>query len=318
MYHDEGAGKLKEDLMEKYEEISVEDFFKGDELKTRYGPCYNIKSHNKLKINNINRNKAKKEILSDLKLIRGVGESREKILREQGYETIHDLAEHPRFCDEASKLLEIINSQDCSGISNWINCRYPKSHPLMLCSSGFRDIENFIFMDIETLGLKEVPLILIGVGELKDEDLEVNQYLLRNLHEENAALEAFLTHLNDESVYVTFNGQTFDVPYIKDRMIYYGIKENIRKPHLDLMHFSRRAWGDRLPNCRLQTLETHILGMEREGDVPSSQVPDFYKTYMKTGNIGPLVPIVEHNREDVVTLAMLLSKLQEEFGFDEG
>ncbi len=56
--------------------------------------------------------------------------------------------------------------------------------------------------------------------------------------------------------------------------------------------------------------------MERESDVPSSQVPDFYKTYMKTGNIGPLIPIVEHNREDVVTLARLLSKLQEVFGFD--
>jgi hypothetical protein len=314
--YDEGAGKLKAELMAKYEEISGEDFFKGNELKTRYGPCYNIKSHKKLKLNQINRNKAKKEILSDLKLISGVGETREKNLQEEGYQTIQDLTEHPRFCDEASKLLKILDSPDCSGISDWISRWYPKSHPLMLCSSGFRNIENFLFMDIETLGLKEVPLILIGVGELGDGDLEVNQYLLRNLHEENAALEAFLAHLNDESVYVTFNGQTFDVPYIKDRMIYYGIKKNIRKPHLDLMHFSRRAWGDRLPNCRLQTLETRLFGMERESDVPSSQVPDFYKTYMKTGNIGPLIPIVEHNREDVVTLARLLSKLQEVFGFD--
>jgi uncharacterized protein YprB with RNaseH-like and TPR domain len=33
---------------------------------------------------------------------------------------------------------------------------------------------------------------------------------------------------------------------------------------------------------------------------------------MKTGNIGPLVPIVEHNKQDVITLAWILSRLQEE------
>ncbi len=311
-YDDEDAGKLKEKLLKKHEGISVEDFFKGEEFETKYGPCYKITDHTKLKLNTINKIKAKKELLTDLKLLKGIGESKEKNLRKNGYDTIQDLTEHPRFCDEASQFLEIIDECDSSKISEWICRWYPKSHPLMLCSSGFREIENFLFMDIETLGLKDVPLILIGVAEITGEDVEINQYLLRNLHEENAVLEAFLAHLNDESVYVTFNGQTFDVPYIKDRLIYYGIKENIRKPHLDLMHFSRRAWGDKLPNCRLQTLEKHLFGMERDGDVPSSQVPDFYKTYMKTGNIGPLVPIIEHNREDVVTLAKLLSRLNDE------
>jgi len=43
-------------------------------------------------------------------------------------------------------------------------------------------------------------------------------------------------------------------------------------------------------------------------------VPSFYKTYNETGNIGPLIPIVEHNKEDVVTLARILSSLHQEIG----
>lgn len=45
------------------------------------------------------------------------------------------------------------------------------------------------------------------------------------------------------------------------------------------------------------------FGIERCDDVPSSKVPEFYRSYHETGNIGPLIPILEHNREDVVTLA---------------
>ena len=57
--------------------------------------------------------------------------------------------------------------------------------------------------------------------------------------------------------------------------------------------------------------------MERHEDVPSGLVPDFYKTYLKTGNIGPLIPIIEHNRQDVVTLARLLSQLYQEIDLND-
>jgi hypothetical protein len=33
--------------------------------------------------------------------------------------------------------------------------------------------------------------------------------------------------------------------------------------------------------------------------------PEFYETYLRTGNCGPLVPIIEHNKQDVVSLALL-------------
>jgi len=112
---------------------------------------------------------------------------------------------------------------------------------------------------------------------------------------------------------VTFNGRTFDIPYIRERLAYYGIRANLERPHFDVLHFSRRAWRDCVPDCKLTTLERCFFGIQREDDVPSAMVPEFYESYMRTGNPGPLVPIVEHNRRDLLTLASLFSKLHEEW-----
>ena len=59
-----------------------------------------------------------------------------------------------------------------------------------------------------------------------------------------------------------------------------------------------------------------ILGVERTEDIPGQMVPEFYETYLRTGNCGPLVPIVEHNRQDVLSLALLfIHLLGEYYGF---
>ena len=303
---------LRSKLIETHRETSIEDFFNGEEYETEQGACYRIQDKRKLKLNTIIPQKAKKNILNDLKLIKGIGDSKSEILRSNGFQTIEDLREHPRYGDDACKLLDIVDEGDFSRITDYVSNRYPKSHPSALYSSCFSPNENFLFMDIETLGLKGVPLILIGVARFESKQILVDQYLLRNLEEESAALDAFVSHVDEDTVFVSFNGQTFDVPYIKDRLRYHGLKGNIQRYHLDLLHFSRRTWKSKLPNCQLQTLEKYLFDFEREDDVPSSMVPSFYKTYNETGNIGPLIPIVEHNREDVITLARILSRLHTE------
>jgi hypothetical protein len=68
------------------------------------------------------------------------------------------------------------------------------------------------------------PIILIGIGRLAGETLETNQYLLREISEEPAALNAALGDLTgEETALVSFNGKSFDVPYIGERAAYYGL-----------------------------------------------------------------------------------------------
>ena len=69
---------------------------------------------------------------------------------------------------------------------------------------------------------------------------------------------------------VTFNGKTFDYPYIQQRAILHRVAFNGALPHLDLLHESRRRWKELLPNCRLQTLE-----VDAEGDRWNPQWPAF-------------------------------------------
>lgn len=304
----EDAHQLKKKLLEMHEGRKLDDIFQGEFCKTPQGSCYKIEESEKLKIKCIEKNKAKSDILCDLKLIHGIGDLKEHSLKGEGYKTIEDLVDHPRFSKRAEEFLSRLQESPMDCITQ---C-YPGSHPKQLYSSSFREEEDFLFFDIETLGLKGVPVILIGMARISDGHINVTQYLATGLNDEKPMIHNFLEDLNEETVFVSFNGRSFDLPYIRGRAYHHGIDKNLRHHHLDLLYFSRRTWGGNLPNCRLQTLEKHLFNMQRHEDVPSSQVPAFYKTYLKTDNIGPLIPIVEHNKIDVITLARILSKLQED------
>ena len=304
----ENAHRLQKDLLKKYEGTVLDDFFHGEVCQASQGSCYKIEESEKFKIKLIQKNKARSNILKDLKLINGIGQSKEHDLKNQGYETIEDLLEHPKHCQKATEFLDSLQKSPLDCITQY----YSNSHPNLIYSSSFRRTDDFLFFDIETLGLKDLPVILIGMARIKDDQINVTQYLATDLNDEKYMLLNFLSNLNKETIFVSFNGRSFDLPFIKGRANYHGVKRDLNMHHLDLLHFSRRTWGDDLPNCRLQTLEKYLFNMQRHEDVPSSQVPAFYKKYLKTGNIGPLVPIVEHNKQDVITLARILSKLQEE------
>ena len=309
--NDQSPQKLKEKLLEDYQNQSLEDLENGEEIETNYGSCYRFTTEQKFKIIKPAKDKINQSLLGDLKLIKGIGACKERKLKKEGYLSIEDLKDHPVYSKEASEFIESIENENIPHILEWITARHSPSHRFNLLLSSLSGIENMLFMDIETLGLKDAPLILIGVAEVSNDGLIINQYLLRDLKEEKAVLESFIAHQNDNNIYVTFNGRSFDVPFIRNRMHYHGIKNKINTEHLDLYHFSRRQWKNQLPNCQLQTLEKHLCGLERCDDVPSSKVPEFYRSYQKTGNIGPLIPILEHNREDVITRAKLLSLLNQ-------
>jgi len=287
---------------------------KGEEIKTKKGVCYHLENQETISLKTIDPDQARKKILADLKLIYGIGGVTECILKEKGYKTIKDLTEHPRFSFEAKRFLKILNKCDTCQIVDWIGHWFPKSHPLILYSSGLHNKEDFVIFDIETMGLFTRPIILFGLAQISGGHILISQYLVRSIKEEPAALMGFLSHINENSVFITFNGRVFDVPYIKERLAYYRMRGDLNKPHFDILFFSRRAWKKRMPNCRLNTLEKYLLGLKRKDNVPGALVPEFYEAYMRGKNIGPLIPIIEHNKQDLVTLANIFSKLNEKWG----
>ena len=297
-------------LVEKYRDVPFDDVFSGSEIFNQAGTCFLQKSRQNIRIPAVDIDRFRFEILNDLTLVHGIGPRTQVRLRSKGYRTLLDLMQHPRFRSNAHEVLKCLHGGSSAEIMDLIGCRHEKSHRCVLGTAGLHEQDDYVFLDIETLGLFSRPIILFGVGTVEDRNLAVHQYLLRDIDEEQSALTATIDHLSgDRPALVTFNGKSFDVPYVSDRLAYYGMGSLARIPHFDVLHFSRRRWKDNLPSLRLTVLEKAILGICRNEDIPGQMVPEFYETYLRTGNCGPLVPIIEHNKQDVVSLALLFFHL---------
>ena len=304
---------LKEKLLIEYDNKSLNDVMDCKLSKTSFGDALKITTKERIDFN-IEDNDFMNQINSNLKLLPRIGLKTEQNLKNKGYDTIESLTSHDKYGNIAAKFLDEMEDMSFRDIMDLLdNNKYSKRcrDNLLKCIS-LTDIENFKFMDIETKGLSNVPIILIGVAEIKGSNIIASQYFLRDYREEPNIIEAYLSHLDEDSVHVTFNGKTFDVPFIKNRCIYNGINADIDLPHLDLMYFAKNLWSKSLPNCQLQTIEREIFGMKRQGDVPGQYIPGYYDTYLLENNIGPVVPIIEHNCQDIISLASFLEKMYED------
>jgi uncharacterized protein YprB with RNaseH-like and TPR domain len=157
------------------------------------------------------------------------------------------------------------------------------------------DPSKLLFLDLETCGLANVPLFLIGTMRFKKNDFEIRQLFARDYVEEKNVLWQVREDMNSIDCLVTFNGKAFDLPFINDRMIYHRLEFSPPRVHNDLIYGARRKWRRTLPNCRLQTLETHICRRTRLGDVPGSKIP--------------LLTVFKHNVMDLMTMAELLPEV---------
>lgn len=303
----------KQRLLNDYEGKKLMDIDNSEVISTSFGDTLRITQKEEIDFD-IYDNNFKSQMNNNLKLLPKIGIRTEQNLKDKGYTTIESLKNHDKYCDAASKFMENIDDLSfCEIIEILDNNRYSKKcRDNVLKSISLTDRENFKFMDIETLGLSNVPIILIGIAEIKKNKIISSQYFLRDIYEEGAIIEAYLSHLDEDSVHVTFNGKSFDVPFIKNRCRYNRLDADLDLPHLDLMYFAKNLWKDDLPNCQLQTIERELFGIEREGDVPGQYIPNYYNTYLSERNIGPIVPIIEHNRQDIVSLASFLEKMYEE------
>lgn len=173
--------------------------------------------------------------------------------------------------------------------------------------------ERALFLDTETTGLSGgagTVAFLIGLGKIQNGTLVVYQYLMPAYSAEPMLLERLAECAQGCDTVVTFNGKSFDVPLLISRHIMNRMDCPVKDMrHMDLIHPARRAWKLRLKDCSLDNLEEKTLSIRRERDLPGSEVPERYFSFLKTGDVSLLTDVVEHNRQDVATLAALLVRL---------
>ena len=179
-----------------------------------------------------------------------------------------------------------------------------------------------LFVDLETTGLAGgagTYAFLVGFGWFEGASFRVRQLLLAGYAAERALLEEVADLAARYGTLVTYNGKTFDLPLLETRFLFHRMSPPFSDvPHLDMLHQARRLWrprttsesheetdGRTLTTCRLSAVEESVLGHVRENDVPGFEVPSRYFHYVRTGDARPLEAVFEHNRLDLLALAML-------------
>ena len=171
---------------------------------------------------------------------------------------------------------------------------------------------KILFLDIETCGLSAVPLFLIGTAYFTGEDFTILQLFARDYCEERPLLSFFNRLFSQYDLLVTFNGKSFDLPFIISRGHANRVRIRCDIPHLDLLHEVRRYWRYRMPDCKLQTVERHIFDRKRIGDLPGSEIPQVYREFIQTGNAAQIKDILEHNVLDIITMIDIVMNLSDE------
>lgn len=313
------AAYLEERLAEvrdAYQGVRLADRYEVEEHATKKGRFLRMRQPTSIGALQLPNSTSAEDVLtSQLDLVPGIGPCRWADLNQRGLQTIVQLASGRSpaiYRSDAAAVLAEIGQRDLTALHERLRRRLGGRRQILASLlAATVDLSDIGFLDVETLGLSNQPIFLVGVGRFVGKEFVVDQYLAPRPTDEATMLRAALEALDGIQLLVTYNGSTADVPWIRNRCSYHRLSGPPSVAHLDLLYATRRRWTRdeaRLPNARLPTVQSELLGVERpEHDIPSHLVPEFYDSYRGSPDDECLlVPIIDHNRSDIEALASLL------------
>jgi uncharacterized protein YprB with RNaseH-like and TPR domain len=170
--------------------------------------------------------------------------------------------------------------------------------------------EHLLHFDTETTGLAGgtgTRAFMIGAADWHDGGLRVRQLYITTMAGETAMLRTFSEWIDADTVLVSYNGKSYDAPLLATRYRLARMANPLAGlTHVDLLHPMRRRYRQVWENCKMQTAERKLLRIVREDDLPGSEAPRAWLTYLRGGSSGDLVRVAAHNLQDVRSLSGLL------------
>jgi hypothetical protein len=106
---------------------------------------------------------------------------------------------------------------------------------------------GLVFFDLETTGLSGgsgTVAFVVGFGCFVGDRFHVWQFVLPSFASERRLLAAVTAAVAGAHTLVTFNGKSFDVPFMEMRWLYQRLETPLPAlRHVDLLHPGRRLWG---------------------------------------------------------------------------
>ncbi|WP_165000387.1 ribonuclease H-like domain-containing protein [Anaerophilus nitritogenes] len=177
----------------------------------------------------------------------------------------------------------------------------------------YKDI-NFALFDIETTGLSPIynQVILIGLLYIKNGHINIKQFFCENRKEEINLLKTFQKEIQKFDLFISYNGDTFDIPFLNKRFQYYGIQYCIHKyKSLDLLKWMKKTKNlFELKNCKLKSLEEH-LGIYRNDKISGKESVSLYEAFEKNQYEKLKKLILLHNYDDLYYFSKALCILDQ-------
>lgn len=172
--------------------------------------------------------------------------------------------------------------------------------------------EEAVFLDIETTGLSPMRSFIYLIGlvfiDLKEMTMHITQIIAEDRDEEEEILKLTKEKLKGYKTVVTYNGNSFDLPFIAKRSERYGI-EPIAMDSFD-MYEKLRLHKDtlKLDGLKQKNIEKK-LGITREDRYNGGECISFYKDYVKNKNQESFDRFVLHNYDDLLYMPATMSIL---------
>lgn len=171
--------------------------------------------------------------------------------------------------------------------------------------------DKAVFFDIETTGLSAHMAGLYLIGAVFFEPLSMSWRLLQ-LFAESAAdeptmLEEFFRLLDGRSQLVSFNGEGFDIPFLRKVCAQYNLTHPLdRLESYDIYRMLRPAKRLlMLKSYKLKSCE-EFLGIYREDRFSGQELIQVYMDYLRERDDERLSMLLLHNAEDLKNLPMVL------------
>ena len=309
-------------LVEEYRGKTVEDIFSNHRiLRNPMGQFFEIHWEIKDITFHFDLSRTKKRLLENLKVVDYIGKTTEKDLLRKDVKTIDDLKTNLLYGTSAKEIWDLIEKRDYITL-NQIKNIYDID--LLFCF----ELKDLLFLDIETLGLYNNPIIMVGISYYINNKFIILQFLARDLEEEISICE----HLRKKifpafKCFITYNGKSFDIPYLTNRFLYFFDKNPMiherdfkeggisKFHHIDLYHNCRRRYKNQFSKYSLTTIEKNLLMWKRISDLPGNMIASYYQKYLKHPKkyAGLVKIIVEHNFQDIRSMPLILEKLLNSF-----
>ena len=170
-------------------------------------------------------------------------------------------------------------------------------------------LSDLLFLDIETTGLSPAQsrIYLIGCLYYETDGWHLIQWFDNTGTDEKQLLSSFLIFAERSRVLVHYNGNRFDLPFLKTRMEQHGLTSPLAsmdsRDLYRILQPYRNILG--LPDYRQQTVEEYF-GTGRTEDQSGKDLIKVYQKYLGNPCKELLDPLILHNEADLEGLLSLV------------